>query len=259
MGEGRIRSELPSNITTNLNKKQGRMKQRLRVELERKRVAYINKTCTLYRQVKKNQSMIVSSMQSYLLLENRTSKRNQQERRFQLIISTFNPLGRWLSPCPRHQRECWSPRCWWGNLASRSVSQFCYCQWRGNPNRFVQSFRWCLRGTLRRSPRCQLERLVDHSDPIRTQPCPRSESLGHWRFHCTGSLREIFVNWSSEIKLMQILLTNIIEFSVLDREIQQDDGFPKPVPDDWLEPLTFSKLDGHDVARVWTWKIWGHG
>ena len=37
-------------------------------------------------------------------------------------------------------------------------------------------------------------------------------------------LREIFINKASEVKLMQIILTDIIEFSILDGKIRQDDG-----------------------------------
>jgi hypothetical protein len=53
-----------------------------------------------------------------------------------------------------------------------------------------------------------------------------------------------------EAKSMQIL-TDIIEFSVQDDKIHQDDGFRQPVPDGWLKPLTFSH---DDVASVRTSK-----
>ncbi len=39
---------------------------------------------------------------------------------------------------------------------------------------------------------------------------------------------------------MQKILTDIIEFSVIDVKIHQDDGFPQPVPDCRLEPLALS-------------------
>jgi hypothetical protein len=58
-------------------------------------------------------------------------------------------------------------------------------------------------------------------------------------------LREIFVNRTSDEEAMQIL-TDIIEFSVLDEKIPQDDAFPQPVPDCRLEPLAFSD---HDSGR----------
>jgi hypothetical protein len=60
-----------------------------------------------------------------------------------------------------------------------------------------------------------------------------------------GDLREIFFNRTSDAEAMQTL-TDIIEFSVFDVKIRQDDGLPQPVPDGRLEPLALS----HDVASV---------
>ncbi len=58
-------------------------------------------------------------------------------------------------------------------------------------------------------------------------------------------LRVIFVNRTSDAEAMEIF-TNIIEFSVMDLKIRQDDGSSKPVPDGRLEPLALS----HDIKNV---------
>lgn len=62
-------------------------------------------------------------------------------------------------------------------------------------------------------------------------------------------LREISFNKVSQAKVIQ-LLTDIIEFPVIDVKIHQYDGFREPVPDSRLKPLSFS----HDVVSE-CWKV----
>jgi len=54
-----------------------------------------------------------------------------------------------------------------------------------------------------------------------------------------------FVNLASEVKGMQIP-TDIIEFSISNGKIRQDDDLRQPVPNSWLKPLVFA----HDLASV---------
>jgi hypothetical protein len=54
-----------------------------------------------------------------------------------------------------------------------------------------------------------------------------------------------FVNLASEVKGMQIL-TDIIEFSISNGKIRQDDDLRQPVPNSWLKPL----VSAHDLASV---------
>lgn len=45
------------------------------------------------------------------------------------------------------------------------------------------------------------------------------------------------------------ILADIIEFSIFDVKVRQDNGFRQPVPDGRLDPLVRTVC--HDVAGVW--------